>query len=102
MQYENTIKLEHILFDLHLGIRAAVKIRFINHRELEKYVEILKENNCIDETNKENIFFKLANRLVIFGKNYRVGRDEFTFIASCVDDGFDDYIQIGENKFIRA
>jgi len=95
-------KIEQILFDLHLGVREAIKIKFIDHEQLEKYIEILKEQKCIDESNKRNAFFKCAECLIIFGKNYKVGRKELTLIASCVDIGvYVDYIQIGENSFIR-
>jgi len=102
LQNDTIIRLEHILFDLHLGIREAVKIKFIDHEQLEKYIEILKEQDCIDDTNKGNIFFKYAECLIIFGKNYKVKRKKLTFIASCVDVGaYTDYIQIGENRFVR-
>jgi len=100
MNEENIVKIENILFDLHLGIKEAAKIRFLNNEHLRRYMKILEKNDCINETNQKSIYFKNSNRLVIFGKNYKIGRSKLTFIASSIE-GCDDYIQVGQNEFIK-
>jgi len=98
---QETFKLEQILFDLYLGVRESVKIRFMNHEQLIRHIGIFeREYRFINETNMNNVFFQNADRLVVFGKNYKVGRKNFTFISSSIG-GFDDYTQIGDNEFIR-
>jgi len=100
MNEQDTFKIEQILFDLHLGIKGATKILFLNNRHLKNYIKILEAKGCVNETNTRSIYFKDATRIVIFSKNCDIGITKLTFIASSIA-GYDDYIQIGDNEFIR-